>query len=479
MIRRLVLALLMLAAVPAEAVTRYSLSRVQTSVANGFQRTAAESPLPSLAVDAGWEESNEVARARMWSPEPTGGSGPVSNGATVSIAEDTGNQEVYIQFVTGPLTAGTAFTSGVTTVSAQIQVIELQSSDDVIACIMGVRVVSNDGLTVRATLLAVADYGNDATEFPTGTYRNETCANSDAVTASYTTVTGDRLEFSLGAQADGAETTPQFGMRTGKGATTDCPADNTTTTTCAAWVEFSNTFTEDTDSILYGVNITSAGNSVDQSSYATASVSPAANALMVLAVLNSHGTAATLPTVTGASMTWTQIATALDASGTFRITMFRAMSASPGSGALTIDFGGTTQTGGTWSLAQFTGAQTTGTNGADAVVQSASNTAASGSSLTVTLGSAFGSASNLAYAAIFHAASETNTTPIEQVGLGESSQANPNRSLGHLTSLNDTTSTMSWVTSSINLGMAIEVKQNVAAAAAFLPRPPFFGRHIE
>lgn len=134
-------------------------------------------------------------------------------------------------------------------------------------------------------------------------------------------------------------------------------------------------------------------------SYATASVSPVANALTILAVASQFAGTSNTPTATGASMTWAQIATGADATNNRRVTLFRALSASPGSGAVTIDFAGQSQSNAAWSIESCTGTDTSGTNGSGAVVQSGTATHDSGTSstgLTVAL-SALGSANNATY----------------------------------------------------------------------------------
>jgi acetoin utilization deacetylase AcuC-like enzyme len=91
------------------------------------------------------------------------------------------------------------------------------------------------------------------------------------------------------------------------------------------------------------------------------------------------------------------------------------MPSSNNSGALTIDFAGQAQNLGIdWSLDEITGAKTSGTNGADAVVQSAGgdSNAAQVTTFTVTL-SAFASATNAAYGAI---ASSNNATALTHEG---------------------------------------------------------------
>jgi hypothetical protein len=140
------------------------------------------------------------------------------------------------------------------------------------------------------------------------------------------------------------------------------------------------------------------GSGTSASSFTTASVAPVARRLYLLAVSNRKGSTPTptVPTVSGAGMTWTQIATSSH-SADHRLTLFRSLSASPGSGALTISYSGDTQDDSGWHLAEFSTVKTTGANGADAVVQSATNGSGSDTSpFTVTL-SAFASVSNATY----------------------------------------------------------------------------------
>src|SRR5918996_3037628 len=94
-----------------------------------------------------------------------------------------------------------------------------------------------------------------------------------------------------------------------------------------------------------------AGNSMaNQKAYTTAAISPAPNALITVAVLGHRSTngvdlplgAPPSPTVSGGGMTaWTQVATITAdslARPLKRLTIYRALSATPGSGPLTITF---------------------------------------------------------------------------------------------------------------------------------------------
>ncbi len=99
-------------------------------------------------------------------------------------------------------------------------------------------------------------------------------------------------------------------------------------------------------------NLTSDVSLTDGSSYATASISPSANHLLLAVVASFRNGAGTVaPTVTGLGLTWTQIVTTVTGDDKLRITIFRAFSpTTPTPGALTFDFGGQTQDRCLWSI---------------------------------------------------------------------------------------------------------------------------------
>lgn len=148
--------------------------------------------------------------------------------------------------------------------------------------------------------------------------------------------------------------------------------------------------------------LTSGSSTTNASSYNTASITPSANVLILVAVLSAINVLPNAPTLSGNSLTYVQIATVTFntiATPLSRLTLFRAMGASPSTGPITIDFGGQTQGSCLWSVAEFAGVNTGGTNGSAAIVQSATNQVnASASALTVTLG-AFSSVDNATYGA--------------------------------------------------------------------------------
>jgi hypothetical protein len=137
-------------------------------------------------------------------------------------------------------------------------------------------------------------------------------------------------------------------------------------------------------------------------SYNTASITPTANRLVLVAVAHHTTTVTppTTPTLSGNGLTWVQVATITYntlATPHCRVTVFRAMGASPTSGTVTISFGSDGQNNCAWSIDEFDGVDTSGTNGSGAVVQSNTNNASS-TSVSITL-SAFGSTNNATYGA--------------------------------------------------------------------------------
>ena len=128
----------------------------------------------------------------------------------------------------------------------------------------------------------------------------------------------------------------------------------------------------------------------------TSSIAPGANRLILAWIVNTNNQTPDLPTLSGNGLTWVVASTAVWNAGkpTFldRITLFRAMGASPTAGSVTISFS-SGQESIAWSIVEFSGVDTSGTNGSGAVVQTATGTddAAGPSGLTITLPSAIGS----------------------------------------------------------------------------------------
>jgi len=220
--------------------------------------------------------------------------------------------------------------------------------------------------------------------------------------------------------------------------------------------------------------LTSGADATNQTSVATASISPPGNELIEVAFevgfFNQQADPAPVPTVTGNGITYTKVNQYSNwpIGGDFYncIYLYRGMAASPSTGAITIDFGSTTMDSIAWSVSSKAGVDTGGTNGSAAVVQSAVNRNDGGSTLTITL-AAFGSANN-ATAGYFGAGDVTGSprTFTEGTGFTEIHDTGAQYAAIGTQWRNDNDTTVNTTASAASSGLAgiaIEIK---AAAAA-------------
>lgn len=223
------------------------------------------------------------------------------------------------------------------------------------------------------------------------------------------------------------------------------------------------------------VNTTEGTDTDGTSTATTASVTPSANKLQLLSVTARTGdsTDTGTPTITGNGLTWVNIAHIVyDRTSASRkaLDLFRAMGASPSTGAITIDYGSQTPSAISWALDEVSGMDTTGTNGSGAIVQSATNWHQDTDGLntiTVTLG-AFSDSNNATFGAM--AADGNTPATLSSVGTGFTQVGNSVNTGGDGVNLvrefrsdNDTTVDITW-SKIVDLGgIAIEIK--VAGAA--------------
>lgn len=167
-------------------------------------------------------------------------------------------------------------------------------------------------------------------------------------------------------------------------------------------------------------------NTTDLTDYTTASLTPVAGRLYLLAVSSGKTTGATdTPTVSGAGLTWVQINTIQ--STNHRTTVFRAMGTGS-AGVLTIDHGTTPtndQGNCAWRLTEIDGVATSGSNGADAIVQNQTGTGTGSTTASLAFTNTVGSGN-----ATFGAYNQ-NTTSADVVAgtgftmLGDDANTNP------------------------------------------------------
>lgn len=157
--------------------------------------------------------------------------------------------------------------------------------------------------------------------------------------------------------------------------------------------------------------LTSGATATDSASLTTASITPTTNRLVVAAVQNDFGTdPPTIPTATGCSLTWKQLATVtFFSSSGGRVTVFVAMGTAT-TGTVVFDCAGTTQTGWNHSICEFAGTEGSGSLQAIAqFITSTTGTITGGSPTTITLASPRYNGASATYAAIAHNTNEAGT----------------------------------------------------------------------
>lgn len=208
-------------------------------------------------------------------------------------------------------------------------------------------------------------------------------------------------------------------------------------------------------------SLTSGQSTTDGTTFTTASVSPAANSLVLLFVSAGGTTNPTTVPTGGGITTWTTVQDfSWHSDNQKRFMLFRALEASPGSGAITLTYGATAA-GVQWSVVQCTGVPTSGTNGSGAVAQSQAfgGTSTTGSipySPALTSGS-------VTVQGFAHNANELATAEAGLTELSDTSQGNPNLGLevsAGVSSSTPDTSSGSWATNVQWGGLGVEVLED-------------------
>lgn len=193
--------------------------------------TAGASP----AFDAGWGFTSEAQRRRT-----STGQLDSATAAGTLIGPWTANTTTYAldrQYVSDPLASDFTISG---TVSGALRVLEGQAADNVDQLICCIRVVSENGSTVRGTLLALGSYGA-TTEFLTS-YRTRIFANGTPLSA-VNALAGDRIVIELGYRSSGGSGSPTSPeARAVWGAVpelNDLPLDDADASDLNPWIEFS------------------------------------------------------------------------------------------------------------------------------------------------------------------------------------------------------------------------------------------------
>lgn len=178
----------------------------------------------------GWISGAQMTR---WVMKPTKDNIVPTAGTTIDMAPASGNLVLDRQYISPGLAGGQPI---IGVVSGQLMVREFANGDNVDRVFLCAKLVSNDGATVRGTLLNLANYGLTL-EFLHTAMRNAHLATGQALTNSLTAEDGDRIVLEIGYQNSAAGTTPQAAGAWG-GNAPNLPRDQTTTAG-AGWFSLS------------------------------------------------------------------------------------------------------------------------------------------------------------------------------------------------------------------------------------------------
>lgn len=166
-----------------------------------------------------------------------------------AVTSTAGQSAAHRQYISLPMVAGASFVNATSTFSCQIMGLESALNDNIINRVRAVKVVSRDGTTLQATLIALGN-ATSVVEWSTS-MRGLTFLNATTVGANYTVVAGDRLVLEVGHNDSSGVSisgTMRFGIT---GQTGDLAQNETdTTTTLRPWFESSVNLTFETSDPL-------------------------------------------------------------------------------------------------------------------------------------------------------------------------------------------------------------------------------------
>jgi hypothetical protein len=195
-----------------------------------FPAEGSGTPNISPTFDAGWEQTGQATRLKLLYKKNLSSLSTLADNGTRTVPITTTQDILCNQFVSDPIPPQQIDTS--CTLSSVIRVLASATTENCTLAFV-VKVVSQDGGTVRGTLLS---------NFTTGASFVATAAtrilSATPVTA-VTTQPGDRLVVELGAHAAAPSTSGTYTMRQGDSAATDFALTSALTTDLNPWIEFS------------------------------------------------------------------------------------------------------------------------------------------------------------------------------------------------------------------------------------------------
>ena len=183
--------------------------------------------------DAGWEQTGQATRLNLLRKSRLSTPSTIADNGSRTVPITTTQDVLCNQFISEPLPAGFRFDTSMT-FSLVIRAFENATTNNVTLAVV-VKVISQDGLTVRGTLFSTF---NTDTEFAVSASAATRIVNAQALTA-LTTQPGDRLVVEIGGHAAAPTAAGSYTMRQGNSAASDFALTSGLTTDLNPWCEFS------------------------------------------------------------------------------------------------------------------------------------------------------------------------------------------------------------------------------------------------
>lgn len=191
-----------------------------------------DTPTISPVFSGTWQNSTQAVR-RMMSVDKN--KDAITTGTTIDIGAAAGANALDRQYVTPGLAQG-QFINGF--VSGQLMVREeVLDNDFVDRVLMCMKLVSNDGQTIRGTLLNLGLWSSQVEFLNSVTCRNKTINTGTALNP-LTALEGDRIVIEIGYGVSVASVIPKAGAKWGAAAPL-LPVEELQTTDGAGWIQIS------------------------------------------------------------------------------------------------------------------------------------------------------------------------------------------------------------------------------------------------
>ena len=191
---------------------------------------------PPFTLESSWDETDNADRLRCGTSKTSS----TMTSKTEAKANTANTRQLVRQYVSDPLDGNQTIGSTVT-VKGTVRVLESAINDNIDKVSLKLIVVSNDGQTLRGTLLAKGDFG-PTNEWATS-LTNRRIADGDTVAGAVNALDGDRIVIEIGFNNTAAGTSVSGSMNFGDNSASDLADNETGTAADNPFVELSQTLT--------------------------------------------------------------------------------------------------------------------------------------------------------------------------------------------------------------------------------------------